>query len=124
MWALVFFSFLLLGKPLYERFEVYPREEQSAAIRGAHKVHVGEEERYFTRAEWLLLTEFAGNIGRLMVYEDLLTRIWGPEYRNDIQILRTWISRLRSKLETDPNSPSLIRTIPKTGYIMDWPSDG
>ncbi|MFC2027681.1 response regulator transcription factor [Chloroflexota bacterium] len=89
-----------------------------------HKVHVGEEERYLTRAEWLLLTEFAGNIGRLMVYEDLLTRIWGPEYRNDIQILRTWISRLRSKLETDPSSPSLIRTIPKTGYIMDWPSDG
>jgi two-component system KDP operon response regulator KdpE len=53
------------------------------------------------------------------LYSDLLTRIWGPEYRDDIQILRTWISRLREKIESEPDNPKLIRTIPKTGYIMD-----
>lgn len=78
----------------------------------------GEEIR-LTRIEWLLLSELAQNTGSLMLYSDLLTRIWGPEYRDDLQILRTWISRLREKIESEPNNPKLIRTIPKTGYIMD-----
>ena len=78
----------------------------------------GEEIR-LTRIEWLLLSELAQNAGSLMLYSDLLTRIWGPEYRDDIQILRTWISRLREKIESEPDDPKLIRTIPKTGYIMD-----
>jgi two-component system KDP operon response regulator KdpE len=58
-----------------------------------------------------------------MLYEELLTRVWGPEYRNDIQILRTWLSRLRRKLQSGPQSPQLIRTIPKTGYIIDRPPE-
>ncbi len=82
----------------------------------------GEEAR-LTRIEWLLLSELAQNAGNLMLYGELLARIWGPEYRDDVQILRTWISRLRNKIESDPNNPALIRTIPKTGYIMDLPSD-
>jgi two-component system KDP operon response regulator KdpE len=86
-----------------------------------HNVLVSGEEKYLTRTEWLLLSQLINNAGRLMLYEELLTRVWGPEYRNDVQILRTWISRLRSKLESAPNSPKLIRTIPKTGYIIDQP---
>jgi len=86
-----------------------------------HGVRVRGEEKYLTRVEWLLLSQLINNAGRLMLYDELLTRVWGPEYRNDVQILRTWISRLRHKLESDPNSPKLIRTIPKTGYIIDQP---
>jgi len=81
----------------------------------------GEEIR-LTRIEWLLLNELARNAGRLMLYGELLARLWGPEYRDDVQILRTWVSRLRHKIERDPNQPVLIRTIPKTGYIIDQPS--
>jgi two-component system KDP operon response regulator KdpE len=84
-------------------------------------VLVKGEEKYLTRIEWLLLSQLINNAGRLMLYEELLTRVWGPEYRNDVQILRTWISRLRSKLEAVPSAPNLIRTIPKTGYIIDQP---
>ena len=87
-----------------------------------HNVRVRGEEKYLTRIEWLLLSQLINNAGRLMFYEELLTRVWGPEYRDDVQILRTWISRLRHKLESDPNAPKLIRTIPKTGYIIDQPS--
>lgn len=86
-----------------------------------HSVLVANEEKYLTRIEWLLLGQLTNNIGRLMSYEELLIRVWGPEYRDDVQILRTWISRLRNKLEIDPGNPSLIRTIPKTGYIIDQP---
>ncbi len=87
----------------------------------ARGVRVRGEEKYLTRIEWLLLRELAGNAGRLMFYGDLLTRVWGAEYRDDVQLLRTWVSRLRYKLETDPSDPSLIRTIPKAGYIIDLP---
>lgn len=87
-----------------------------------HHVLVKGMEVYLTRIEWLLLNELAQNAGSLMLYSDLLTRVWGPEYRDDVQILRTWISRLRNKLETDTDQPAFIRTIPKTGYTIDQPS--
>jgi len=87
------------------------------------QVMVSGESKYLTRTEWLLLSQLANNAGRLMLYEELLTRVWGPEYRDDIQILRTWLSRLRGKLQSDPQSPQLIRTVPKAGYIIDRPQD-
>jgi len=85
------------------------------------QVLVRGREQYLTRIEWLLLSQLVHNAGRLMSYEELLSRVWGGEYRNDIQILRTSISRLRNKLEDEPSVPRLIRTIPKTGYIFDQP---
>ena len=81
-------------------------------------VAISGEEKNLTRIEWLILSELARNTGRLMLYEELLTRVWGPEYRNDVQLLRTWVSRLRHKLEEDPTNPQLICTMPKAGYIM------
>jgi two-component system KDP operon response regulator KdpE len=87
-----------------------------------HAVTVNKKEIQLTRIEWLLLSELARNAGKLMTYGELLTKIWGPEYRDDVQILRTWISRLRQKIERDPDQPAIIRTIPKTGYIIDQSS--
>jgi DNA-binding response OmpR family regulator len=72
-----------------------------------------------SRIEWLLLSELAINAGRLMTYYELLSRIWGPEYRDDYQILRTWMSRLRQKIEIDPANHKIITTVPKTGYIFN-----
>ena len=71
--------------------------------------------------EHLLLSELAQNAGRLMTYDNILTRIWGAEYRDDVQLLRSWVSRLRRKVEKDPQNPELIRTMPKSGYILDPP---
>ena len=53
-----------------------------------------------------------------MSYEDLLVRVWGAEYRNDVQFLRTWISRLRHKIEEKPDDPKIILTVTKMGYIL------
>ena len=86
-----------------------------------YQVVIEGEEQYLTRIEWLLLSELARSAGRFMTYEELLGRIWGPEYRDDVQLLRTWISRLRGKLEKPPRSLKIIRTIPKVGYIIDKP---
>jgi DNA-binding response OmpR family regulator len=79
-------------------------------------------ERNLTRIEWMLLTELVQSLGRFMTYEELLTRVWGREYRGDVQLLRTWISRLRGKLEEDTTNPQLIHTIPKAGYIIHHPA--
>jgi len=87
------------------------------------RVLAGGKEVHLTRIEWLLLSELARNMDRLMTYEELLSRVWGPEYRDDVQTLRTWISRLRNKLEKEPDNPGLIRTIPKTGYIIGQPPE-
>ncbi len=81
-------------------------------------VSVHGEQKHLTRIEWLLICELAQNAGRLMTHEDLLTRVWGAEYRDDVHLLRTWVSRLRYKLEQDPNNPKLIGTVPKVGYII------
>jgi len=86
-----------------------------------HRTLVRGNEVHLTRIEWLLLSELAQNAGRLLLYDELLTRVWGPEYRDDVHLLRTWISRLRYKIERDPNNPVLIHTMPKTGYIIDLP---
>jgi len=85
-------------------------------------ISVRDQEQYLTRTEWLLLSQLINNAGRLMLYEDLLTRVWGPEYRDDVQLLRTCISRIRNKLEDDPDNPRLIRTIPRAGYMLEQPT--
>jgi two-component system, OmpR family, KDP operon response regulator KdpE len=84
----------------------------------AHKVIVRGNLIYLTRLEWLLLSELAINVDHLMTYEELLVRIWGIEYRDDVQFLRTWISRLRRKIEEKPDDPRIILTVTKMGYIL------
>jgi DNA-binding response OmpR family regulator len=72
-----------------------------------------------SRTEWQLLQQLCANAGRVMLHEDLLSRTWGPEYRDDVQYLRVWISRLRQKLEDNPSDPQYIRTVQGVGYILD-----
>jgi two-component system KDP operon response regulator KdpE len=74
-----------------------------------------------TRTEWLLLQYLAANPGRVMLNAELLSKIWGPEYRGDLQYLRVWVSRLRKKLENDPAKPELIKTFQGIGYMFVLP---
>lgn len=77
-----------------------------------------------SRTEWQLLQQLCANAGRVMLHEDLLTRTWGPEYRDDVQYLRVWISRLRQKLEENPAEPKYIRTVQGIGYILEASPSG
>jgi len=77
-----------------------------------------------SRTEWQLLQQLCANAGRVMLHEDLLTRTWGAEYRDDIQYLRVWISRLRQKLEENPAEPKYIRTVQGIGYILEASPSG
>ena len=72
-----------------------------------------------TRTEWLLLQHLAANAGKVMMNAELLSKVWGPEYRDDVQYLRVWVSRLRHKLEPEPADPVIIRTRQGIGYLLD-----
>ncbi len=72
-----------------------------------------------TRTEWLLLQHLAANAGKVMLNTELLTKVWGPEYRDDLQYLRVWVSRLRAKLEDTPSVPTIIKTLQGIGYMFE-----
>jgi two-component system KDP operon response regulator KdpE len=73
----------------------------------------------FSRTEWQLLQQLAANAGKVVLHTELLTKVWGPEYRDDLQYLRVWISRVRRKLGAAPGEPGRIKTLPGIGYLLD-----
>jgi two-component system, OmpR family, KDP operon response regulator KdpE len=76
-----------------------------------------EETIHLTPIEFDLLRALVRNRGRLMTHRKLLVEVWGPEYVNDIQPLRTHIARLRAKIEPDGGTaPRFIVTDPGVGY--------
>jgi len=82
------------------------------------RVTCRDEEVSLTATEYRLLQTFAAAIGRVQTPEDLLTSVWGPEYRDDKEILWVCLSRLRQKIEPDPKNPIHIVTRQGIGYLM------
>ncbi|NLG73162.1 MAG: response regulator transcription factor [Chloroflexi bacterium] len=82
------------------------------------EVFKGDKMVFLSATEYRLLLQFAHNIGSVLTSEQLLTDVWGPEYRDDKEILWVSISRLRQKLETDPKNPQHIVTRSGLGYTM------
>ncbi|MBI3165195.1 MAG: response regulator transcription factor [Anaerolineales bacterium] len=68
--------------------------------------------------EYRLLLHFAHNVGKILTSEELLTSVWGVEYKNDKEILWVSIARLRQKLEKDAHTPRHIVTRSGLGYLM------
>ena len=81
----------------------------------AHTVSSNDEEIHLTPIEFRLLTALARNRGRLMTHRALLKEVWGPEWEEDTQTLRTHIANLRRKIEP-PDGPRYIHTDPGVGY--------
>lgn len=73
---------------------------------------------FLSATEYRLLLQFVHNQGSILTSEDLLVNVWGPEYRDDKEILWVSISRLRQKLEEDPRNPQHIVTRSGMGYTM------
>ncbi|MHB1810195.1 MAG: response regulator transcription factor [Solirubrobacteraceae bacterium] len=71
---------------------------------------------HLTPIEFDLLRVLARNRGRLMTHRALLVDVWGPEYVDDVQPLRTHIARLRAKIEPDGAISRYIVTEPGVGY--------
>jgi len=105
---------------------VRPVEEKRQVIRcadvvidlGSRAVSKAGQEVRLSPTEYVLLAELARNAGRLMEQRTLLSRVWGPMYVGDRAYLRTFIQRLRRKLEVDPAAPAVIVTVGRQGYRL------
>jgi two-component system, OmpR family, KDP operon response regulator KdpE len=86
----------------------------------AHVVRRDGEEVHLTPTEFALLRALVANPGRLITHRSLLVEVWGPEYADDVTVLRGQIANLRRKLEP-ANAPRrhYVRTEPGIGYRFD-----
>ncbi len=75
-----------------------------------------------TPKEFDLLQYLATNANRPIAHRKLLQNLWGPEYGNEVEYLRVFVSQLRKKLEPDPAHPRYILTEPWVGYVFALPS--
>lgn len=74
-----------------------------------------------TPTEYNLLHQLARHRNHVLLHEQLLTAVWGAEYRDDLEYLRAYIRYLRQKLEADPANPQRIVTSPGVGYMLVCP---
>lgn len=72
-----------------------------------------------SRHEWRLLDRLAINPSKTISNRALFAAMRGVDELEDVNYLRTWIYRLRQKIEADPASPTKIRLIPGVGYMFD-----
>ena len=83
---------------------------------GARSVTRSGDEVRLSPTEWLLLAELARNAGITIDHRSLLQRVWGPQYADERNYLRTFAQRLRVKLEDDPAHPEVVVTVGRQGY--------
>ncbi len=84
-------------------------------LRG-HRAFVGDVDLHLTRTEFALLAELAQNQEAILTHEDLLARVWGPEYRDSSHYLHVYLGRIRKKM--GPEAGALLETVSGLGYIL------
>jgi two-component system KDP operon response regulator KdpE len=79
-------------------------------------VTLNGKEIHLTPKEYDLLRYMASNAGKVLTHRQILSKVWGPEYSDDHQILRVHVANLRSKVESCPERPQFIHTETRIGY--------
>ncbi|MEJ2600099.1 MAG: response regulator transcription factor [Anaerolineales bacterium] len=85
------------------------------------KAVIDDHEIHLSPTEYNLLHELAVHPNQVLFHEQLLSAVWGAEYRDDIDYLRSYIHILRKKLEADPSNPEIILSSPGVGYMLASP---
>jgi two-component system KDP operon response regulator KdpE len=81
-------------------------------------VLAGGEPVHLSRIEYNLLALLARNEGKLLTHRAILREVWGPSYQVESHYLHVYISRLRQKIEPDPQHPVYLLTEPGAGYRL------
>ena len=81
-------------------------------------VTVSDRPVHLTATEYKLLFELSINAGRVLTHDQILQRVWGPEYSGDAQLVRAMVKKVRRKLGEDGSDPKYIMTQPRVGYMM------
>ncbi len=83
---------------------------------GKREVYVEGKPVALRPTEYRLLYHLVQNAGWVMSHETLLSKVWGPEYRDESHYLRLYVTYLRQKIEPDPAHPRYILTERGVGY--------
>ena len=86
---------------------------------GGHAVRKAGEEMTLSDREFRLLAMLVRNKGRALERQKILNEVWGYDYYGTARTIDNFITRLRQKLEDDPNAPKLIHTVRGVGYKFD-----
>lgn len=86
-----------------------------------HAVSTHGREVHLTPTEYKVLIELARHCNQVLLHEQILSSVWGPEYRDDVDYLRSYIHCLRKKLELEPANPKMIVSNPGIGYMLVVP---
>jgi two-component system KDP operon response regulator KdpE len=81
----------------------------------ARRVFIGENDLHLTRTEYAILSELAQRLDSIVTHDEILTQVWGPEYRGSNHYLHTYLGRLRKKLG---DYGELLETVPGMGYNL------
>ena len=84
----------------------------------AGSAYMGEEELHLTPIEYKLLCLLSQNVGKVLTHTFITQKIWGRSWDDDVASLRVFMSTLRKKIETGPESPQYIQTHIGVGYRM------
>ncbi len=85
----------------------------------ANRVLVDGQPVRLTATEYRLLAYMVENAGRILSPRQILERVWGWEYADDVDYVRVYIWHLRQKLERDPKSPRYLVTEHGLGYRFE-----
>ena len=77
---------------------------------------------HLTPKEFDVLHYLMAHAGSCITHARLLRAVWGPEYSNELEYLRTFVRQLRKKIEDDPGKPVYLLTDPYVGYRFCDPS--
>ena len=83
---------------------------------GRREVWVEDQLIKLRPTEYRLLYHLVQNAGWVMTYDQLLSKVWGYEYRDEPHYVRLYVNYLRQKLEKDPANPKYILTERGVGY--------
>ncbi|WP_291479075.1 MtrAB system response regulator MtrA [Corynebacterium sp.] len=83
---------------------------------GGHQVTRKGQPISLTPIEFELLATLASRPRQVFSREELLERVWGYRKSSDTRLVNVHIQRLRSKVEKDPDNPTIIQTVRGVGY--------
>jgi two-component system, OmpR family, response regulator RegX3 len=86
-----------------------------------HRLVVRGRPVHLPHKEFVILEQLMDNAGRVVSRRELLDNAWGPDRADVRNYLEVHIRRLRTKIESDLDRPTRIRTVRGVGYIFDLP---